>query len=141
MHTPQPTAGKRGAEWQTVRRSDSVESVMSKTKKRLRKSSGMPVVVGVGWYSPSQWARLRQVSADPDQFEQTYMEWLTTYERTTRDLAAQGMSLREVPVDVGELEKWCHERNKPIDGDARAEYVLEVVQRRHAALEVIGRLT
>jgi hypothetical protein len=100
----------------------------------------MPVVVGVAWYSPSQWARLRQVSADPGQLEQTYLEWLTTYERTTRHLAAKGLRLRKVPVDVGELEKWCHERNKPNDGDARAEYVLEVVQRRHATLEVIGRV-
>jgi hypothetical protein len=72
------------------------------------------------------------VSADPEQLEQTHMKWLKTYERTTRDLAAQGMKLMKVPVDVGELEKWCHERNKPINGEARAEYVLEIVRRSHS---------
>src|SRR6185436_19468212 len=111
---------------------------MSKTKKRLRKSPATPVVVGIAWYSPSQWARLRQVAADPDQVEQTYLEWLTTYERTTRDLAAQGLSLRKVPVDIGELEKWCHERNRRIDGQARAAYVSQIVQRLHATLDIIG---
>ena len=112
---------------------------MSKRKKRSRKSSVVPVVIGVAWYSPSQWARLREVSANPGQLEQTYLEWITTYERTTRELAAQGMTLMKVPVDVGELERWCHERNKPIDGNARSEYVLEIVQRSHASLEVIGQ--
>jgi hypothetical protein len=111
---------------------------MGTRKKRLRKAAGVPVVIGVAWYSPSQWARLREVSADPELLEQTHQEWVATYERTTRDLAATGMMLRKVPIDVAELEKWCRERKKPIDGSARAEYVLEIVQRDHATLDVVS---
>ena len=111
---------------------------MGKRKKRLRKAAGVPVVIGVAWYSPSQWARLREVSADPEQLEQTHREWMAIYERTTRDLAANGLMLRKVPIDVADLEKWCRERKKPIDGSARAEYVLEIVRRDHTTLEVVS---
>jgi hypothetical protein len=111
---------------------------MGKRKKNLRKAAGGPIVVGVGWYSPSQWARLREVSADPDQLEQTHQQWVATYERATRALAAKGVILKKVPIDVGELEKWCREREKPIDGSARSEYVLDIVQRDHATLDVIS---
>src|SRR5262249_5485823 len=90
------------------------------------------------WYAPSQWARLREVAVDSKQLEQNYLDWLATYERTTQDLAAHGMMLRKVPVDVEELEKWCRERKKPIDGNARTAYVLEIVQRSHGALDVIS---
>ena len=111
---------------------------MGKRKKRLRKAAGASVILGVAWYSPSQWVRLREVSADPEQLDQTYAKWMATYERTIRALAAKGMLLRRVPIDVAELEKWCRERKQPIDGNARAEYVLEIVQRDHATLEVVS---
>ena len=111
---------------------------MGKKKRLQKKAAGVPVIIGVAWYSPSQWARLREVSTDPKQLEQTYQEWMAAYERTTRGLAAKGMLLRKVPIDVAELEKWCRERKKPIDGEARTEYVLEIVQRDHATLDVVS---
>src|SRR5262245_25335480 len=113
---------------------------MGKRKTRLQKTAvvRVPAMIGVAWYSLAQWARLREVAADPEELDQTYEAWLSTYERTTRDLTAQGMVLRKVPVDVAELEKWCRERKKQIDGRARSEYVSEIVRRAHAMLDVIS---
>ena len=110
---------------------------MSRSKRRSQKPGNIPVVVGVAWYSPSQWKRLREVSADPDQLEQTHREWVATYERATRELAAQGLTMVKVPVEVSELEKWCRERNLAIDGGARAQYVLETVQRSYPVRNAI----
>ena len=92
---------------------------MSRSKRQSQKRENIPVVVGVAWYSPSQWKRLREVSADPNQLEQTHHEWVATYERTTRELAAQGLTVVKAPIAVSELEKWCRERNLTIDGAAR----------------------
>jgi hypothetical protein len=108
-----------------------------KKKKRKRQSPVGEIVIGVAWYSPSQWVHFREVSADREEVEETHTEWLASYERLISDLAAKGIRVLKVPVDVEELEKWCRERNKAIDGDARAEYVLEIVQRSHATLEVV----
>ena len=104
---------------------------MSRSKKRPQKSGSIPAIVGVAWYSPSQWQRLRDVSADPDQLEETHREWVACYERATLELAAQGLKVVKVRVDVSELEQWCRDKNLTIDGAARAQYVLETVQRSY----------
>ena len=43
-------------------------------------------------------------------------------------MEASGIALVKVPVDVSELTNWCRERNIPIDGKARAQYVVEVMK-------------
>ena len=111
---------------------------MRKTRKRLRRSSGAPVVVGVAWYSPSQWTRLREVSADQAQLEQSYTEWVSTYEHRARELAASGLRMVRVLIDVTELGKSCRERNKAMNGAARSEYALEIVQRSQTTLDAVG---
>jgi hypothetical protein len=106
---------------------------MAKSKNVSKKTGTSPGVVGIAWYSPSQWKRLREVAADPEELEQTHREWMESCKRTMAELANRGLNLVKVPVDVSELQKWCQRKNLIVDGRARAQYVLEWVQRNHAA--------
>jgi hypothetical protein len=111
---------------------------MSKSKKRSYDRGSPELVVGIAWYSLSQWRRLREVSADPKELEQTYEEWRASCERTMGELAAEGVRAHKVPVDVSELEKWCRRKNRPVDGNARAAYVSEWMQRNVPAQSAIS---
>src|SRR5262245_19523980 len=111
---------------------------MGKSRKRPREAGTARVVVGIAWYSPFQLKRLREVSADPDVLEPTHREWVASYQRTARDLTEQGLEVRKVFVDVSELEKWCRHKNLLIDGEARAQYVLERVQQSHSVESAIS---
>lgn len=50
---------------------------------------GKPVV-GIAWYRPQQWQRLREVAVDIDMIEQTHAEWLAVATKTLNDLRREG---------------------------------------------------
>ena len=87
-------------------------------------------MTGIAWYSRDQWAQLRRVVADPEELESTYEEWLGVIKRRVPDFIKPGLKLVKVPVDVNDLVSWCQLRGKPIDANARAEYVVEALQRQ-----------
>ena len=38
--------------------------------------SKQEMVVGFAWYRPQQWQRVRDISTDADDLEETYEDWL-----------------------------------------------------------------
>ncbi len=88
-------------------------------------------VVGIAWYFPEQWQRLRQTAADPEKLEKTFEEWVTTATRIAGELEAEGITVERVPVDVEEFITWCNEQGRVIDSSSRAEYASQLLLRRH----------
>jgi hypothetical protein len=89
--------------------------------------------VGVAWYGPEQWSRLRKVADDPEALEETYAEWLAVAENAIRDLKKAGVSIEKVPIDTEELVAWCNANGRSINGEARAAFAGELLQRKHEA--------
>jgi len=99
---------------------------MGKRKKRKgRSDEEITEVVGVAWYTPEQWDRLREISSDADNLEDTYEEWKSSAENALITLSASGAIARKVAVDVEELLRWCNSKNRPVDGAARSEFAWE----------------
>ena len=99
--------------------------------KRRRRSSERPntaVVSGIGWYSPHQYARLREVSEDRDGMYDTWNEWEANARKTLNRLRADGVLAREVPIDVEEMVAWCAARGEPVNGSSRTAYIIEVLR-------------
>lgn len=86
-------------------------------------------VVGFAWYRREQWQRLRQVSADVEELEESYHEWLATASTRFRQLQELGFNIRRADVDVEDLVEWCKQQGRPVDGAARADYVAEGLRR------------
>ena len=99
---------------------------MTKRKKRKRKSNEeVTEVIGVAWYSLEQYDRLREISADADNLEDTYEEWKASAENALKTFSASGAVAYKVAVDVEELLKWCNSKNRQVDGAARSEFAWE----------------
>lgn len=108
-------------------------------QKRAKKGSrGYPVarepevktVMGCAWYRAEQWDRLREISVDRDDLEETHAEWVANVEETLREMRKAGMLVQKVEVDVEELLAWCQASQLDVDGEARAQYAGEMLRQR-----------
>jgi hypothetical protein len=85
--------------------------------------------VGMAWYSESQWPLLLQVSADANQLEKTYSEWLRVAEARYDELVKKGTPVVKIPIDVVDMARWCREMGrKTVDGEGRSLYVTYCLQ-------------
>jgi hypothetical protein len=101
----------------------------------MKESSVTNAVVGVAWYRLKQWQRLRAISTDADNLEDTYEEWLRQAEQKVAELNALGLFVEKVDVDVEQLIAWCNERGLELDGHARSTYVTEILRQRQESLD------
>jgi hypothetical protein len=91
--------------------------------KKIKKSrQSPPVKFSVAWYKPEQWSRLLAISADRENLERTYNDWLRQAEKTLADLAERGGYPEKVQVDTEELLAWANERSLPVNGESRSQY-------------------
>jgi hypothetical protein len=80
-------------------------------------------IVGIAWYTPEQWARLKLLADDSEALDDTYKAWLKNANGHIRGLKKQGLQLVKVPLDVDEWVAWCQKKGKALDGAARSEFV------------------
>lgn len=85
---------------------------------------GKKMHIGVAWYRPEQWQRLREISTDNDVVEETYAEWVRSAKKALRVMRRQGVYPVKIDVDVEELLRWCENQHIPVDGEARSSYVV-----------------
>jgi hypothetical protein len=87
--------------------------------------SKQKMVVGFAWYRPAQWQRVRDISSDAEDLEDTYEEWLRLAEQKLTELKAGGLRVEMVEVDSEQLILWCNERGLEINAQARSRYAAE----------------
>lgn len=84
---------------------------MRKRKPSRRRSSArsekQASVVGVAWYTPAEFVRLRECAADLDIIEETHAEWEHNAIEVLQVLAGQGVMAERVPLIVDEVVRWC----------------------------------
>ena len=61
------------------------------------------LLMGVRWYRPEQWERLRKIAEDKENFEMIYEESLVDSEKKIQQLEAQGYRPIKAEVDVEAL--------------------------------------
>ena len=117
-------------------RPDTVMSIEDRAKQRSAQKAARRKAkitrklqsIGAAWYRAEQWPRLREISADADKLEETYEGWLYHAEAAIAQMIDQGIAIIKVPVDVNDLEAWCRQRALPIDGAARVQFVIHLLQ-------------
>lgn len=85
----------------------------------------MPIAVAV--YLPEQYARLLATVEDASDLEPTWQEWHAVYQETRQRMAALGMDLMEVTVDLDDLETYCQEQGLKNTSGTRAQYAAHVL--------------
>jgi hypothetical protein len=76
--------------------------------------------IGVAWYIPEAW---QQLAAMPEaRIEKSYQDFVCTFERARRELAAHGVRAERVVIDIDKMTEWCHRNGYEVDTRCRAAY-------------------
>jgi hypothetical protein len=98
-------------------------------------------VVAIVWYRAEQWQRVRDIAADSDEFEDSYIEWLLLAEEKAKKLKGRGLRVEKVDLDSEKLILWCNERGLENDAKARSLYAAERLSELDKKQSSISRLT
>ena len=98
-------------------------------------------VIAIVWYRPEQWQRVRDIAADSDEFEDSYVEWLQLAEEKAMELKVRGLRVERVDLDSEKLILWCNERGLENDGKARSLYAAERLSELEEKQSLISRRT
>jgi len=94
-----------------------------KDDRREEEKMKKTMTIGGAWYLPEQWNKLKEISVDRDDLEDTYEEWLANAEQNVAKMSAAGVAVKKVLVEIAELEAWCRAKSLEVDGNSRAEFV------------------
>lgn len=83
------------------------------------------MVLGMAWYREEDYPTILQISDDRANMDDTYQTWLANAMRAKANMQQQGAIVKNVLVRPDELTQWCHTHGKPINGQARAEFVTD----------------
>jgi hypothetical protein len=106
---------------------------MTKRKKRRtlsRKKTQRGPIIGIAWYTPEQWERLKLLADDSEALDDTYNAWLKNASGHVRGLKRQGFQVVKFPLDVDAWVAWCQKNGKALDGAARSEFTSQKVSER-----------
>ena len=106
------TSLQQGNMWQTI--------------KQHRDSKTL--LMGVSWYRPEQWERLREIAEDKATFDTSYEASLVEWEKKIQDLEAQGMRPIKVEVDVAASLTWCTTQGLPVTPETRTKFMMNTLR-------------
>jgi hypothetical protein len=83
-------------------------------------------VVSIGFYRRDQWPRLLETVDDRQALEDTYDNWVLSFEKGLAMMRSSGVEPLRVDVDVKELLAWLKTQDMKNTGAARAEFIAEL---------------
>ena len=87
--------------------------------------------LGMAWWQPEQWERLKEISEDRDDLDDSYKEWRKNATESIKEIESTGQVVKRVSINLEELILWCNKKGILVNGKARAEYAAYVLQKRH----------
>jgi hypothetical protein len=89
------------------------------------------MVVLVGWYTETEWSKVKACATDKERFEDSFVQWEQMASEALNDLCANGVNAEKALVECDSLLAWCIAHNRKNDAEARAQYVSELCVRRN----------
>lgn len=108
-------------------------TLMAKRKKKRplsRKKAQHGLIVGVAWYTPEQWKRLKLLADDSEALDDTHKDWLKNATGHVQWLKQRGFEVVKVPIDIDEWVAWCKKHRKALNGAARSEFTSQKVSEK-----------
>jgi 2-methylcitrate dehydratase PrpD len=88
-------------------------------------------LVGLAWFDRKQWNRLIEAAEDRSELDETYEQWQQRALEAVQAIEQQGQQVERVHVETQSLVSWCKEKKLPVNAKSSAQYVTELMQRRH----------
>jgi len=93
----------------------------------------MKPVIGMAWYRPETFDRLRRMFKDGHKLHRTYDEWLAAAERGRKKNEDLGRVVFCIEIDPDDFPKWCRAEGLELDATARNRFASLMAYRAHLA--------
>lgn len=103
--------------------------------KRSKKNKQATLVLGVGWYQENQWDILLEHSEDKEELSKTYAGWLEGANKGIRNIEMSGAHPQKILIDVEEMIKWCKEKEIPLNGESRSNFIALKTKEKNSFLD------
>jgi len=100
-----------------------------KRMKTKKKNDELELVMGVCWYTPEEFIKMKQIASDKNRFEDTFKEWLEVAEKTLNDLKKREVNPRKVFVKTGSFRWWCENNSLAPDGTIRPKRMIRLLSK------------
>ena len=100
---------------------------------RKKRQGYSDAVVGVGWYAPEDWARVRATATDPESFEDSFVEWEACATGGLAVIRKGYPNATKVMVCANHFLAWCLFEKKVNNSSSRSEYVAHLLEERQRA--------
>lgn len=92
-----------------------------------------PRHVGLPWYRPEDYARLRDLLADGSRMPAAYVTWQMSAEQIEREIVRSGVAVARVLIEPEAFAAWCVRHGSALDGAARSRFAAEAIERTREA--------
>jgi hypothetical protein len=92
------------------------------------------LITGVVWYTPKEWARVKAIAADPENFEDSYEAWAVKVAEGMGNISRKFGEVRPMNVTAEELLDWCRAHGRKVDSQSRVEYMMTLVKLQQEAV-------
>lgn len=86
-------------------------------------------IVGMAWYRPETFTRLRAMFEDGDKLHRTYPEWLAAADSNRKTFEARGIRVVCVDIDPDQFPKWCKAQGLALNAEARTRFAAGVADK------------
>ena len=76
-------------------------------------------IIGMAWYKPQNFVRLRAMFEDGHKLHSTYDEWLLAAEAGRKSFEAKGFRVVSVDIDPDKFPEWCKTKGLKLNAEAR----------------------
>jgi len=81
--------------------------------------------IGLPWYRPEDYQRIREMMADRHNLASTYESWLAAAENNETVGREAGLQVSRILIEPEAFARWCAEKKVEPDSAARRDYVAE----------------
>nr|WP_321357594.1 hypothetical protein [uncultured Draconibacterium sp.] len=79
--------------------------------------------IKLAYYRKKDWKRFLKIIDDRESMHDTWVEWHKDFLKVKNELAAKGLEVIVVEIDLDELTNYCKQRGIKNDGKARSQFV------------------
>lgn len=88
--------------------------------------------VGMVWYSPGEWEKMKEISSDAEIFESSFNEWEQMANKSLHNMKASGIVAKKVFIKTDEFIVWCKIHSLPLDASSRSKYITVVMSKQNS---------
>lgn len=80
-------------------------------------------VLAIATYKMQDWQRLREISDDKTELEDTWQEWHDSMLKSEDILRRKGIKYKEELIDLNELMEYCEKNRLKVNSESRSRFV------------------